>query len=143
MEDTRVLRHIKLANVSHGCCYWYSKVPQILCARQEIRLLPNALCPGLTFVTYGLKDGRVENPWNPRHHYPPSIRGLPSLGQTLGILFFFKKWAPQVILMRCQGRESLPKRTEWTKKEDVEKTRRISGRARVSRILLVFYFLTA
>lgn len=44
--------------------------------------------------------------------------------------------------MYSQRRE-LPKRTEWTKKEDVEETRRISGIARVSRIMLVFYFLTA
>ena len=44
--------------------------------------------------------------------------------------------------MCSQRRDSLHRRTEWKKKEDVEKTRRISGKARVSRIMLVFYFLT-
>lgn len=41
-----------------------------------------------------------------------------------------------------QGGKSLPENTEWKKKEDLQKTRRTSGRARVSRIMLVFYFLT-
>lgn len=71
----------------------------------------------------------------------PNLRFWFSLGETLGILIF-KKWAPQVILMCSQGGESLPENTEWKKQEDLQKTRRISGRACVSRIMLVFYFLT-
>lgn len=66
----KIQEYLGLLNVQHTLAMVIvtdnNKVYPILYA-QEIRLLPEALSLGLTFVPYRLKDDGAENIWNPRY----------------------------------------------------------------------------
>lgn len=63
----KIQEYLGILNVQHTLAMVIvTDNSKVLCA-QEIKLLPNALSLGLTFVPCGLKDDRAENIWNPRY----------------------------------------------------------------------------